>query len=164
MPLACLKNPMTRFTIFKRVETLKPFNVHHLLSVACVISLLSHRLPCIPHTVCGLRGMTLILELMSPREEQMIEWVGVWVTHLWGFYASIAVKLNMHFSLISLWFIYHSAVFPSFTVDTLSLWSPSLHGAYACFIKAGCQLLAASRLTSLYLAPSCKIHIRNHLR
>lgn len=82
--------------------------------------------------------------------------VGVWVTHLQGFYASIAVKLNTPFSLISLWSIYHPALFPSFNVDTLLLWSPA--------VPRSIPLLYWSSLpapSSKQVDPSLTLHRRN---
>lgn len=88
------------------------------------------------------------------------EWVGVWVTHLDRFYAS--VKLNAPVSLISLCSIYQSASFTFFYCShTFPLKSCPAMVSIPLFYWS--RLPAASQFTPFYLASS-STYIRNHLR
>lgn len=91
------------------------------------------------------------------------EWVGVWVTHLQGFDASIAVKLNSLFSRISLSGPSIILLFSPLLLQTYSSFEVlPCHALYLCFTGAGCQVLAANFLTRGYLASFSRAHAHSH--
>lgn len=98
------------------------------------------------------------------------EWVGVWVTHLGGFYASIAVKLNSpfflisltHLSLVHLSFCYFPYFYCRPTSPLKSCPAVPYTSALLKQPQPQPQLLAASRLTLVYLISSCRAHVHSH--